>query len=307
MRSERNVSPTMRFRQVSVIVNPATRRAAGDIAAIVHAVAPADVNVDVRFTTSSGEAKSLARSAAATADLVVAVGGDGTVAEIATGILGSGIPLGIIPTGSTNIVARELGISTVPRDAAALLFGAHRLANIDIGRYDDRVFLHMAGAGFDSRFFSRTNRDLKRRVGWAAYVPAAVSSLRLPPSRFTIVADGRRSTLTSPLVLVANGRSIITPSLSLHSQIRYDDGWFDVLAFTATTPSDIASTLARLATMTLEESPFLFVTRAQTVTIDADPPLPIELDGDVLDTTPATFQIEPGALDIVAPRVPPSL
>ena len=293
---------TTRYRQVSVIVNPATRRAAADIVAVVHAVAPPAVYVDVRFTASAGEAKILARSATdAAADLVVAVGGDGTVAEIATGILGSGTPLGIIPTGSTNIVARELGISTTPRVAAALLFGPHRLATIDIGRCGDRAFLHMAGAGFDSRFFARTNRNLKRRVGWAAYVPAAVSSLRLPPSRFTIVADGRRSTLTSPLVLVANGSSIITPSLHLHPQIRYDDGWFDVLAFTATTPSDIASTLARLATMKLEGSPFLFVTRARTVTIDADPPLPVELDGDVLDATPATFQVEPGALQIVAP------
>ncbi len=290
------------FDRVAVVINPATRHRAAEIVALLHAVTPAATELDVKLTAAPGEAIRLARDAVPAADLVVAAGGDGTVADVATGILGTGTPLGIIPTGSTNIVARELGIPRGPRDAMRLLFSPHRLVRIDIGRYGERAFLHMAGAGFDSRFFARADRNLKRRVGWLAYLPAAIASLRLPPSRFTIIADGRETTVTSPLVLVANGSSIITPALHLHPRIRFDDGWLDVLAFTATAPEDIALTVARVATMTLDRSSFLFNTRAREVTLHAEPPLPVQLDGDVVDPTPATFRIDPLALAIVAPK-----
>ena len=289
------------FHRVAVVVNPATRFGAAEIIAILQDVTPPTTKLDVQLTAAPGEAIRLARAAVPAADLVVAAGGDGTVADVATGILGSGTPLGIIPTGSTNIVARELGIPRGPRDAARLLFSPHRLARIDVGRHGDRVFLHMAGAGFDSRFFARADRNLKRRVGWVAYLPAAIASLRLPPSRFTIIADGRETAVTSPLVVVANGSSIITPALHLHPKIRFDDGWLDVLAFTATAPEDIALTIAQVATMTLDRSSFLFNTRAREVTLHAEPPLPVQLDGDVVDPTPATFSVEPAALAIVAP------
>ena len=288
-------------RRVAVVVNPATRRDAGSLIATLRAVAPADVELDVRVSGKAGEAVTLARQASPGAEFVVAVGGDGTVADVATGILGSGLPLGIIPAGSTNIAARELGIPADPRAAAELLFGPHRLATLDVGRCGDRCFLHMAGAGLDSRFFERTNRALKRRAGWLAYVPSAALALRLPPVRFTVVADGRATTVTSPLVLVANGGSIVTPALRLHPDIRSDDGWLDVLVFTATKPLAIAQTLGRFVTLGLARSPFMVRYRAKHVELVADPPLAIELDGDVVARTPATFDVLPRALNIIAP------
>ena len=260
---------------------------------------------EARFSERPGHLADLAREAAdAGADLVVAVGGDGTVADVATGIRGSGVPLGIVPAGSTNIIARELGIPRRPLAAAALLFGAHRLVTLDVGRCGDRSFLHMAGAGLDSRFFARTNPALKRRVGWLAYVPPAAGALRLPPARFTIRADGKVMEVTSSLVLVANGASIVSPSVRLHPATRADDGWLDVLVFTATGPLPIARTLGRLATLSLARSPFLLRLKARRVELQSDPPLPIELDGDVVARTPATFGIEPAALRVVAPDRP---
>ncbi len=284
-----------------VIANPATRRDPTRLIGAIQASAPPGVELDIRLTRWPGEAVVLARDAGSIADLVVAVGGDGTVADVATGIRGTGIPLGIVPGGSTNITARELGIPPDARSAADLIFGRHRLAAIDVGRCGDRSFLHMAGAGLDSRFFERTDPALKRRVGWLAYLPAAALALRTPPSRFTVVADGWTTTVVSHLVLIANGGSIINPKLRLLPAVRADDGWLDVLIFTATGHRPIAQTLGRLASRTLRHSPFIVSIPARHVALDADPALAVQLDGDVVSRTPVTFEIEPAALNVVTP------
>lgn len=288
--------------RVALIANPATRGNATSIIATVVAEAPATAQVEAFLTSSPGEAEELARTAAATADLVVAIGGDGTVADVATGILGRGVPLGIVPAGSTNIIAQELRIPNRPLAAARLLFGPHRLAAIDVGRCNGRSFLHMAGAGLDSHFFEQANPTLKRQIGWLAYLPAAAAALRHPPSRFDILADGHRTSVTSSLVLVANGRSIIRPAVHLLPDVRHDDGWLDLLIFSATKPVDIAATLGQVISLGLHRSRFLIRIRARRIEIDAEPRLPLELDGDVVGAMPARISLLPRALSIVAPR-----
>jgi len=235
------------------------------------------------------------------ADLMIAVGGDGTVAAVASAIDGSGIPLGIVPAGSTNIIARELGIPTNARAAVSLLYGAHRRHDLDLGVCGESRFLHMAGAGLDSRLFAATNPGLKRKVGWLAYLPAGARNLVEPPVRFTIRADETTIEVVSPLVLVANGGSVIAPGLTLYPGIRKDDGLLDVLIFTPRGPVQIARTLGRAATRGLAHSPFVLRIPAHRVEITTDPPIPVQLDGDVATMTPATFEIRPGAIHVVTP------
>jgi diacylglycerol kinase family enzyme len=114
------------------------------------------------------------------AAMTVAVGGDGTVAAVATALYGMGLPLGIIPAGSTNLTARELGIPTDPAATVALLFGPQRHVRLDVGLCGNLCFLHMAGAGLVSRMFAAANPARKRQIGWLAYVPPALHAL--PPS-----------------------------------------------------------------------------------------------------------------------------
>lgn len=287
--------------RVVVIANPATRRDAGRVIDLIQRAAPAGVTLDVRLTRGPGDAVSLARDGCEGAALVVAVGGDGTVADVATGILGSGAPLGIVPAGSTNIVARELGIPTASPAAAQALFAPHRLVARDVGRCGDRCFLHMAGAGLDSRFFAAANPALKRRVGWPAYLPAAARALRLPPAHFDLISDDHRLSVTSPLVLVANGGSVIAPWLRLDPAITATDGWLDLLVFTAVRPLPIANTLVRFAARRLPESPWLLHLKTRRVEMLADPPLPVEFDGDIDGSTPAVFTVDPLAIRVVVP------
>lgn len=259
------------------------------------------VELTLFIVESSEEATLVARKVAATARTIVAVGGDGTVADVATGILGSDAVLGIVPAGSTNITARSLGIPSNPRSAIALLEGPHHLQQIDVGRSGDRCFLHMAGAGLDAEIFKSANPDWKRRFGWLAYLPAAAAALRIAPSTVVVTADETQIAARSPLVLVANGGAAIAPSFKLHPDIAVDDGWLDVLVFTATTPAQLAITLGYLGSQRLDRSPYVIWQRAKNVEIVADPPLAVELDGDIRGWTPRTFSLAPGRMFVVTP------
>jgi diacylglycerol kinase family enzyme len=282
-------------------MNPSTRVAAEGLVAAIEAACPPDVTLELFRTTAPGQAVTLGRLASESADIVVAVGGDGTVAEVATALAGSPVLLGIIPAGSTNITAQELGIPSQVTAAAQVVFGPHRVRRLDVGWCGHRRFLHMAGAGIDSHFFERTSGGLKRRIGWLAYVPAAALALRQRPARFTVDVDGQILTVHSPLVLVANGGSIIAPVVRLHPDVRSDDGWLDVLIFTATERSAIARTMWSFARGSLARSPFVVHRRGRRVKLASEPELPVQLDGDVVARTPATFTIEALGIGVVVP------
>ena len=288
--------------RVVVIVNPATHGHASAIVDLLRRHAPADVDLDVRVTQAAGATNALAREAlVGGARMAVAVGGDGTVADVAAALRGTGIPLGVIPGGSTNITARSLGIPAHPAAAVALLFGPHRTVPLDVGLVGDTLFLHMAGAGLDSRLFADANPARKRQIGWLAYLPPALHDLALPPTRFTIVTDGVMHEVTSPLVLVCNGCTIISPHVSLYPGVRTDDGLFDVLVFTARSPWEIAETLTHLATHALARSPYVIHLQARQIEITADPALPVELDGDVVLHTPLNVTLAPAMLHVIVP------
>jgi YegS/Rv2252/BmrU family lipid kinase len=276
-----------------------------EIAASLAGNGDDDVDVQIRVANSSSEATSAANQAAQSAAIVIAVGGDGTVSDVATGIFGSSAALGVVPAGSTNIAARSLGIPADPAAALALLGGSHQLRAIDIGRSEDRSFVHIAGAGFDAQLFKGANPVWKRRLGWFAYLPAAIAALRLPPSDVRITADEAILDARSPLVLIANGGSAIAPQFRIYPGITIDDGWLDVLIFTSSTTAQVAMTLGFAGTQQLERSPHVVHRRARAVRIEAIPPLPVELDGDPRGTTPRQFSIIPLGLRVVTPLIQP--
>ena len=289
--------------RVVAIVNPATRGNVPRIVQLLELAAPRSTRLEVYLTEYAGHAWELARTHALDAGLLVAAGGDGTVAEVAGVAREAGVELGIVPGGSTNIIARELGIPTNAHQAIRLIFDDHAIRTIDAGVSGDRTFLHMAGAGMDSLLFDLADPMLKRKVGWMAYLPAAVKALRRPLSTFTVRA--REMTLEgvrSPLVLVANGPSVIAPLIQLDTRIRFDDGRLDVLVVTATRPVELARVLARMAMRRMMDSPYVESFTTESVEIEADPPIAVQLDGDVAGATPVRFTIDPGSVRIITPR-----
>ena len=141
-------------------------------------------------TTAADQGRGPASEAvAAGADLVLACGGDGTVTACAEGVVGTGVPLAVIPIGTGNLLARNLGLPNVLADALAVaLHGTDQ--PIDVGTANGRLFVVMAGLGLDARMLSDTSEPLKQRVGWAAYAISVIRHLRDRPMRLTLIADG---------------------------------------------------------------------------------------------------------------------
>lgn len=293
--------PPARPRRYVVVINPATK---GDsrrlLAAFTNATKPED-EITIHETRPGPDPLAGIGALDASLDAVVAIGGDGTVAAVAGHFGESSPPLGIIVGGSTNIIARELGIPFDAGAAARLITGAHRLRRLDAGICGNRTFLHMAGSGLDSRFFLATDPRLKKRAGWIAYLRPAFNELFAPPTRYTVTAGITTITLTAPLVLVANGGGILHPKLAVVANIRNDDGWLDILVFTSTDQRRKADALVRWVGRRLEFSPHLVRMRERSASITASPPAPVELDGDVVTMTPVDISMAPDALRVIVP------
>ncbi|THG29368.1 diacylglycerol/lipid kinase family protein [Naasia lichenicola] len=174
------------------------------------------------------------------ADIVMAAGGDGTVRAVAEALRGTGVPISLIPSGTGNLLARNLNLTLVRvEESVSTAFtgvvreidlGIVEIERVDGGR-DSHVFLVMAGLGLDARMIANTNPELKRRVGWLAYVDAIARSLRGGNNvrlRFSLDGQAPRQ-LRVNTILIGNCGSL-PPNILLLPEAAIDDGLFDIVA-----------------------------------------------------------------------------
>jgi YegS/Rv2252/BmrU family lipid kinase len=245
-----------------------------------------------------GQAKS---AASARVDLVLACGGDGTVTACAEGITGTGIPLAIIPMGTGNLLARNIGLPMGLEEALEVALGGVQQP-IDAGRVNGTLFVVMAGLGLDAQMLSDTSEPLKKRVGWFAYAISAVRHLGDRPMRVTVRADGRRRRRMRANALIVGNVGWLRGGLPLLPDARPDDGMLDAVVLTA---AGLTGWLAVAAGVLLRRPAHGRIYRVQftelQVTLDQDQPW--ELDGEVM--RPArhlTVVAQPGGLLL---RMPP--
>ncbi len=286
----------------TAIVNTFTgRRSADDVEAILREVLAPHMKLTILRTLRAGDAIGLGRAAARTSDIVIAVGGDGTVSEVAAGILGTNVKLAIVPNGSTNVVARNFNIPNETRRAARVLIGTVESRTVDAIKIDDRIALHMVGCGFDALMMEDAAPVLKRTAAWFAYVPAALKHMSSRPWTFRITVDDRQISTDAKMVLVANGSFVLDPRFEVGRGIRPDDGLLDVIVFT---PPNFAATtdiVSRMAIGQIERSNYVRQYTGKHVVVESDPPAPVECDGDVIGTTPVTLDVIPGAITLLVP------
>jgi diacylglycerol kinase family enzyme len=221
------------------------------------------------------------------AELIFVWGGDGMVQRAADALAGSGTPLAIVPAGTANLLATNLG---VPSDIAECvkigLSGTRR--RVDLGRFNGEHFAVMAGVGFDARMIRDADAGLKDRVGRLAYIWTGAKNLKAPRARARITVDGDRW-LTDKVacVLVGNVGSLFG-GITVFEDARPDDGRLEVGVVTAKSATQWIRALARTAAGRPERSPFVHLTSGSKISIRLDAPMPYELDG---GDRPATNRI----------------
>ena len=297
--------------RILIIINPqagqesvaALRRKLGG------AFAARKVNFDIVPTRRAGHATELAREAAELGyKRVCVVGGDGSIAEVATGLVGTGVPLAVIPRGTANQVALNLHI---PRAfEAAVETAVHgRATAIDLGDVNGRAFALVAGAGFDAAVMSTATRAMKERWGFGAYIYGALkNALAMHPARFHIRADAQELEISAVSVLIANVGALFTKYIPVRFPLTpkplgsWRDGLFDIVVIAPRKFPDWADVLWHAALHRFGGSDRLIHLQARTVTIDADEPVPTQIDGDPVGTTPLTATVIERGVRIMLPR-----
>jgi diacylglycerol kinase (ATP) len=293
---------TLPYKKVHVVINPAAGQDEPILNVLNHVFHPAGVDWDISLTHKSGDAARLAAEAAASgADLVAAYGGDGTQMEVANGLLGTGVPQAILPGGTGNAMAHDLGVSLKLREATELIVNSNKRRAIDLAKMGDQYFMLRAYAGLSAD--SAASREEKDKYGQLAYVQSAFNFLRyVPEAHYKATIDGEVIEGEALICFILNAGSIggvMGISLPPIGTVDISDGHLDLYA--------IKKGMKPLRSVSRHifnhegEDTGVYHWQAKEITLEADPVQDVWIDGEMGGKTPFTVTAVPQALEIVVP------
>jgi diacylglycerol kinase (ATP) len=289
-----------------LITNPFAARAHARAVTSIHEILRGGGwDVEVRSITGPGEARRIAEAARGFGfDVLVSHGGDGTAMQVAAGIAGSGIALGLIPGGTGNVLAGNLRLPRSSARAARALLRARRHV-IDLGvveRTDGpHYFAVAAGTGFDADLMAGTGRRDKRRWKFVAYLARAVLTLNTVRSAVhRVTVDGATHEIRAAMLLVLNCGKLPPGFLSLRASLAPDDGWFDVVALDADGAIQSARAILELF-LGNGTGRRVWWARGRSIRVEVPEGAarPVQLDGEVTGATPFDVTILPAALTVL--------
>jgi YegS/Rv2252/BmrU family lipid kinase len=238
-------------------------------------------------------------------DMIVAAGGDGTIASVAAGMVNSSVPLGIIPSGTWNAIARHLMLPFLPTRALALMTGKHQVRYLDLMSIGDSIHAMNLSVGFSARVIKTASREKKRTLGNLAYFSSMFKQVfGIKLNRYIIVADEKKYRGKALEIMVANygvvGLNLIESLLDVHP----DDGKADVLIFKPRTLLDLPAMFRQALIRRKKRGPkFQQLRASRTITINTIPPMDVQADGEMIGKTPVTVTVMPRCVGvIVAPN-----
>jgi diacylglycerol kinase (ATP) len=258
----------------------------------------------IRITSHTGEAEALARRAVEEGfGKIVAAGGDGTVNEVVNGISGSNAALGLLPIGTVNVFAMELGLPSRDLKVCWDIIQGDNVRLVDLPSANGRCFVQLAGVGLDAQVVKETSLAFKHSFGPLSYlISAAQIAGRQPPK--LVIESADTSVNEASFVLIGNGRLYGGP-FPFFKRAIIDDGLFDVVVFKRLGYLEIIKYLQDVIFSSDIRAPEIeyFQTRRLRITSEQD--VPLELDGELAGSCPVEFEIQQKTLRLLAPSPAP--
>jgi YegS/Rv2252/BmrU family lipid kinase len=283
---------------IPVIINPSSGKPQPVLHTVNETFRAHNLSWVGHLTYKFGDATHFAQQAVADgADMVVVYGGDGTVLEVANGVMGSEVPIGILPGGTGNAVATELGISRKIEEAAELICTSKNQRAVDIAQVDDQYYLLRLYTGVSKD--QAASRELKDKYHLMAYPMEVIKVLKNSPhAQYTVTVDGKKTEVAAMTCFVNNLDNLGGVDIDV-GDITPDDGLVDVMLV-----SKNRQALHQLGHYVLrhkDTETHAYHGQGKVVTVEADPPQTVWLDGEFYRNTPVTIKVHPGAVKIIVP------
>jgi YegS/Rv2252/BmrU family lipid kinase len=301
-----------KFTKAAIIYNPVAgqRNVRSGIEQTIGRLAFAGWCTALYETTTELSAETLASDAVANgAEIVVAAGGDGTINAVINGIdpvQHPDIVLGVIPVGTANVWAREVGMTSFPQFTGDFKSAIDTLVNgvtthIDLGKAGDRYFMLWAGVGLDALITQEVDFALKKLTGGLAFAEAGVrTGLKFTGAHVKVNIDGEQLVANSWFIGISNIRLYAHVPLAQNADMT--DGLLDINMFSGSTPPEYLRHIVNILLGTHAHDPNVVSRQCRNVVIESDPPLPVHVDAEPIGYTPMSFHVLPSAIRVLVPR-----
>src|SRR3984893_5202420 len=282
-----------------IILNPAAdseraQRKHADVQSLAR-------DCEIYATPRTGEAEAMARRGVQEGfEKIVAAGGDGTINEVVNGLAGTGTTLGLLPIGTMNVFATELGLPVHDLEVCWKIVKGDSTRAVDLPKANQKFFVQLAGVGLDAQVVKETSSQLKRNFGPLSYVISAVQiAARKPPKLFIQSEDA--SIDEGSFVLVGNGRLYGGP-FPFFKHAVIDDGLLDVVVFKRLGYLEIIKYLQDVVFSSDIRVPEIEYFQPRRLRVESDQTVPVELDGELVGNCPVEFSLQERSLRVLVPR-----
>jgi diacylglycerol kinase (ATP) len=289
-------------RRFLLIENPQAGAGKGAlVAGCIAALVKRGASIERVTTDSPAHTREAAKDAANSElyDALIVAGGDGTIRQAASGLLGRALPFGVIPAGTGNVLAAELGLPHAPEALADYLCAA-KAHPVTGGKANGELFLFMAGVGLDAEIVARLHRPLARRFGKAAYAPAILTALAAAPKPRLTVRIGNTA-ISAEWAIIAKSSRFAGPFLLTRKAGLLKRG-LQLVSVARGWRISAAMRLAVLPFGMLEHMPGVRIDACARALIEADRPTPVQIDGDICGTTPVEVTEASAPVNVIVPR-----
>lgn len=296
----------MKIKNIRIIINPAAGIGESTLPIINASMKEAGIAWEAAITHHTGDATRYAKAAVKEGvDALAVYGGDGTLTEAISGLIGSGIPLVILPGGSANVMATELGIPSDLNEACNLIStDSHEEKFIDVGQFDTRYFIVGVSLGFEADVVKGANRQTKNKIGIFAYFLSAVAALKVTKKAiYHLKIDGQKHKAQGLMCLIANTGNLRFTNISFDKHIDVSDGLLDVVIVQK---ANLNLLMLIFMTFLKRERPdnlgLVKHWQGKDISVVSRPQQTIQSDGETLDKKPLHIKVIPGAVKILVPH-----